>query len=51
MTLIDVTPHSRGAMRPSLARKSLPNEIKGRREYRALNAPAALRAKIKSTQA
>jgi hypothetical protein len=39
--------HSRGAMRPGFALQVLPHENQGRREYRARNAPAALRAKIK----
>jgi hypothetical protein len=40
----DTVSHSRGAMRPRFARKSCPQK-RGRREYRALVAPAASHAK------
>jgi hypothetical protein len=42
---VDTPSHSRGAMRPGFAMQVLPSEIRGRRECRARDAPAALRAK------
>src|SRR5438093_1109447 len=45
-TISDTTPHSRGARRPSFAKNHPPKEKRGRRECRALDAPAASRAKL-----
>jgi hypothetical protein len=42
---------SRRAFRASFAVRISPSSIRGRRECRALDAPAALRAKVESTQA
>jgi hypothetical protein len=47
----DASPHSRGAMRPSFTLEHPALVIRGRGECRAPDAPAALRAKVESTQA
>jgi hypothetical protein len=48
-TQMDIRSHSRGAMRPSDAGISCPS-IRGRRECRALDAPAAARVVVVSTR-
>jgi hypothetical protein len=47
----DTPPQSRGVIAPELLRKSCPSKIRGRRESRVLDAPAASRANEKSTRA
>src|ERR1700758_2183872 len=50
VTVEDVTQRSRGTICPGSATSMPPSNVRGRRECRALNAPAASCAKVESTR-